>query len=82
MFSLRPIPTGIDAAPRTVAVCHKQSFDHLVGQREQRRWHFDAERFRSLEVNHQLIFGRLLDGQVGGFGTPEDFVDVNCRTSV
>ena len=25
-------------------------FDHLVGEREQRQWHFDAERLRGVEV--------------------------------
>ena len=63
-------------------LCLAHSFDHLVGAGEQRRRHSEAERFRSLEVDHELILGRLLHGQVGGFGTPEDFVDVNCRTSV
>src|SRR5205085_5207437 len=31
------------------------SFDHLVGAREQHRWHLDAERPRGLEVDHQLV---------------------------
>jgi hypothetical protein len=26
-------------------------FDHLVGSREQRRWHFEAERLCGLEIN-------------------------------
>ena len=29
-----------------------QLFDHLVGASEQRRWHLDAERLRSLEIDH------------------------------
>jgi hypothetical protein len=35
---------------------------------EQHRWHIDAERFRGLQVDHQLVLGRRLHGQVGGFG--------------
>ena len=38
-------------------------FDHLVGTGEQHRWHFEAERFRSLEIDTQLEFGRV--GQTG-----------------
>jgi hypothetical protein len=37
-------------------------FDHLVGAGEQRRWHFDAERLGSDQVDHQIELGRLLDG--------------------
>jgi hypothetical protein len=37
------------------------SFDHLVGARQQRRRHFEAERLHGLAVNHQLEAGRLLD---------------------
>ena len=36
-------------------------FDRLVGTRLQRQWHGEAERLRGLEVDHQLVLGRLLD---------------------
>ena len=39
-------------------------FDHLLGGREQRRWHFDAEHLSSLAVDDQLEFRRRLDRQV------------------
>jgi hypothetical protein len=32
--------------------------DHLVGGRDQRRWHLEAERFGGLEVDHRFILGR------------------------
>ena len=51
--------------------------DHLVGAGEQRWWNREAERLGGLEIDHQLEFGRLLDGQVGRFGAFEDLVDVD-----
>ena len=40
-------------------------FDHLVGGRLQRQRHGNAERLGGLEVDHELEFCRLLDGQIG-----------------
>jgi hypothetical protein len=37
------------------------SFDHLVGEGEQRGRHLKAERFGGLQVEDQLELGRLLD---------------------
>ena len=37
------------------------SFDHLVGAQEQRRGQLNADRLRGLEIDHQLVFDRLLD---------------------
>ena len=36
-------------------------FDHLVGAQEQRRGQLNADRLRGLEIDHQLVFDRLLD---------------------
>src|SRR5262249_9201306 len=44
----------------------RPSFDHLVGGSEQRRRHREAERFCSLEVEHELDLGGPHDRQVGG----------------
>jgi len=40
------------------------SFDHFVSTREQRGWHCEAERLGSFEVDHQIVFGVLFDGEV------------------
>jgi hypothetical protein len=45
------------------------SFDDLVGAGEDRWRDGEAERLRSLEINDQLEFGRLLDWQIGGLST-------------
>jgi len=52
------------------------SFDHLVGEREQIRRNINTERFRGLEIDDQRVFCRLLYGEVGWTGAPEDAVDV------
>src|SRR5262245_846721 len=58
------------------------SFDDLVGTREHARWHFDAERLGSLEVDHQLVVGWLLDRKIARLLTLEDAVDVAGRVPV
>jgi hypothetical protein len=49
---------------------HRALFDHLIGPREDRRRDRQAERRGSLQVDHQLEFGRLLNWQIGRLGTP------------
>jgi hypothetical protein len=43
--------------------------DHLVGDSEQRRRHFNAEQPCGAKVDDELELGRLYDRQVGGLGT-------------
>src|SRR5262249_42075320 len=50
--------------------------DHLVGAPEQRRRHVEAKRLRSLEIKYEFDLGRRLDGQVGGFLTLENPINV------
>src|SRR5215207_6218961 len=42
----------------------RASFDHLVGAGEERGRNGEAERFGGLQVEDELKFRRLLDGQV------------------
>src|SRR5262249_10152670 len=53
------------------------SFDHLVGAGKQRGRHGDAERFRGLEVDHQLELSRPLHGQVGWLFALENAASVD-----
>src|SRR3974390_1705898 len=61
---------------RTHAPQQAALFDHFVGERKDRFWDGQTERFRGLVINHQLVFGRLLDRQLPRFITFEDAVDV------
>jgi hypothetical protein len=57
-------------------------FDHLVGALEKRLRDFQPERLGSLEVDHQLEFGRCLQWQVGRLLAAQDAVDVAPRTAI
>src|SRR2546422_3198421 len=46
------------------------SLDHLIRPQQQCLRDRQAEGFRGLEVDDQLELGRLLDGKIGGVGTP------------
>jgi hypothetical protein len=52
------------------------SFDHLVGNGQQCWGHREAQRPRGLEVDDQFVFGGLFHRQICGFGTLEDFSNV------
>jgi hypothetical protein len=51
-------------------LCHNRkklpSLDHLVGGKQKFRRNGQAERFRGLQVDHEIVLGRLLIGQITG----------------
>ena len=51
-------------------------FDHLVGNGQQRRRYYQAERLCGFEVDDELKFGWLLDRQLAGSGAFENFVHI------
>jgi hypothetical protein len=55
--------------------------DHLVVACEQDGRNFEAERLRRLEIDDKLMFGSLLNGEVGWFSAPEDFIDVESKSA-
>src|SRR5712691_3077986 len=53
-------------------------FDDLVGEREQRRRHGEAERLGRVGVDHQVELGGLHDRQVSGLLALENPADINA----
>src|ERR1700722_12936173 len=58
------------------------SFDHLVGLREQHLWHGKAERIGRLQVDHELIFAGLSDGQLRRTDTSQDLARIDSSLAV
>src|SRR5262245_13243310 len=57
-------------------------FDHLIGAGEQRRWHSETERFRSLQVDDEFILGRRPNRHVSRLLAPEDAINIGGRARV
>src|SRR3569833_1563924 len=53
------------------------SLDHLVGLSEHCWPNNEAQCVRSLEIQHELELGRLLDGEVGWLRTPQNLIHVD-----
>src|SRR5262245_29179905 len=63
------------AGSRQLCLAH-HSLNHLVSRLQEWLRDGEAKRFRSLEIDYEFVFGRLLDRQVTGFGTFEDTIDI------
>src|ERR1700751_4205356 len=70
--------TGLKMMPVNRGV----SFDHLVSEREQLRWHLKTQCSGGLQIDDQLDFRRLYDWQVGWLFPPENATDVDSKLSI
>jgi hypothetical protein len=76
---LVPLADSCTATYDSRCVGYEDLLDHLVGARKQRRRHLDAERLRSLEVDHEL---RLLNAlEVGPDPVPRQKVAKRRRAA-
>src|SRR5215813_7710775 len=75
-FATRVIDNG--PAPQQKA----SLFDHLVGEREQRRRHGKSERSCRLQVDHELELGRPDHRQIGWFFALEDATDIDADLAI
>src|ERR1041385_7286225 len=58
------------------------SSNHPIGPRQHLLWNRHADLFGSFEIDHQLKFRRLLNGEIRGLGSLEDFVYVDSYAPV
>src|SRR6476469_2203086 len=57
-------------------------FDHLIGAREQHRWHSQADGFGSFEIDDQLKFRWLFHGDVTGLCAFKYFIHESGRAAI
>src|SRR5437764_7259019 len=57
-------------------LCLAHSFDHLVGEAEQRQRHGQPKRRGGVEIDAERVLVGPLHRQVASFGAPEDAIDI------
>ena len=71
-----------DRGPLTAKTGSRQIlFDHLVGECQQGRRHNNAERFRGLEIDNEGKLARLLNREIAGLRSMQNFSGIDaCMT--
>src|SRR2546423_9484988 len=62
--------------------CLAHSFDHLVGSKQKLRRDGQAKCLGGLQIDHEIVLGRLLVGQITRLLAAQDAVDVGRGTAV
>ncbi len=62
--------------------CANASFDYLVGDLLELRWHLETQCFGSFEIDHKLIFRRCLHRHFSWFFALEDAIHIAGRTAI
>jgi hypothetical protein len=71
------------AALTLISPANARHFIRSPRRRGRAQWEeWWARRLRGFEVDDQHVFGCLFDWQVGRFRALQDFVNVECRTSI
>ena len=60
----------------------KTLFNHLVGNRKYARRNDEPKRLGGLQIDGEFKLGRSPHWQIGGFGTVEDFADVDAALAI
>src|SRR4051794_37070075 len=61
-----PLQREVSMLPRGLQGIRGVSFDHLVGTEQKGRWHLDADRPGSLQINNELEVRGRLHRQIAG----------------
>ena len=72
----------IRQSPQCPDCSRKRLFDHLVGARENRDRHVEAERLRGPKIDHQLELGGVLDRQIGSLFAFENTINIRDRAPI
>src|SRR5215510_7918681 len=77
----KPMPVAFNVRKGVGRVGRARLFDYLVGTPEQGRGNRQVQCFGGLQIDDEFELRRLLDGEIPGFGAPQDLVDEDGRAS-
>src|SRR5689334_6222625 len=81
MTRCRPAAERRVASAAAATLLPSRLLDHFVGGGEQGLGYGQADRLRSLEIDHQHVFGRQPNRQVARLGAAQNAVHVESSTA-